>query len=330
MAASQSVAITYVPADCGSIIPGKSKAPQAFRDAGIVTRLADRGVSTVTEHEALSAPATHSVAKMGPRGVRNEELNIEVCKQVHSTISDNLRGAPHEAGGPLPFQLILGGECCMSPAIMSAFWQHQQDGKRVGLMYIDADLDLASPTDPGSTGVFAGMNCANLLGFPGTLESMKQFSRAHGGGFNPVCDSSNLVFFGTNMTAGACPGNKTEHFAHLFDNNFKVVSAASVERDPAGRAEEALRFLQDQVDVILVHLDVDSIDPVSFPLANVPNYTGVQFESMMQALSVFMASSKVAALTIAEVNPDHDPSGSMVRTWTDRVTAMLAARGHTS
>jgi arginase len=319
MASSGSVAITYVPADCGSVIPGKSKAPQAFRDAAIVKKLNDAKVTSVSEHDALDTPATYSIASLRPGGVRNEELNIQVCKRVKSSVTESLQSTSSKP----PFQLILGGECCMLPGILSAFQHHaesQSPAKRFGLLYIDADTDLSSPTDKDSTGNFAGMNMTHLARTPGALESMEQFSGPAG---QPLCNSSNTVLFSTNVSL---PGNKREHFAYLFDNNYKVVSSASVAREPVQRAREALEYLEERVDVILVHLDVDSIDPQLFPLANVPNFTGVTFEQMMRALRVFLGSSKVGGLCIAEVNPDHDPELVMVNRLTDEIVTMLASR----
>lgn len=319
MAASHSVSVTYVPADCGSVIPGKSKAPKAFQDVGIVRRLRESGISTVTERHALDSPATYATTTIGPSGVRNEDVNISVCQRVQSAIAANLKSS----SGQTPFQLILGGECAMSPAILSALWHHADSlspPQRVGLIYIDADTDLTSPIDPGCTGIFAGMNMTHLLRTSGAMQRMEQFSRPSG---EPLCDASNIVFFGINMSAS---GNKPEHFAYLFDNNYKVVSSASVAHDPQQRAQETLKYLNDKVDIIMVHLDVDSIDPQTFPLANVPNFTGVAFEEMMKALRVFLGSEKIAGLTIAEVNPDHDPGLEMTERLTAEVVSMLAAR----
>lgn len=321
MATSHSVSITYVPSDCGSVYPGKAKAPKAFRDVSIAEKLRGAGVPSVSEQHALDSPVTYKISTFSPGRARNEDANIEVCSSVYRTVVHNLSSNP---SAQPPFQLILGGECGMSPAIMSAFWQHadsQSPPLRVGLIYIDADTDFASPADPKSTGIFAGMNMTHLIRGPGALQSMEQFSRPSGGG--PVCDSSNTVLFGTNMSFA---GNKPEHFAYLFDNGYKVVSSASVAREPDARAREALRYLEDRVDVIMVHLDVDSIDPRMFPLAHLPNYTGVGFEEMMRALKVFVGSDKVGGLTIAEVNPDHDPGLEMVERLTEQVIGMLAAR----
>jgi arginase len=314
MAATASIAITYVPADCGSIIPGKSKAPKAFQDVGIVSKLRDAGIPSIWEYNALHTPATYAATGFESGSVRNEDLNISVCKRVKSSIAKNLQNA-----SPPPFQLILGGECCMLPAILSAFWQNTPH-KRIGLLYIDADTDLSSPTDPGSTGNFAGMNMTHLVQASGSLQSMKQFSQPNG---EPVCHADNMVLFGTNMSL---PGNRRDHFAYLFDNNYKVVTSYSIAREPEKRAREALKYLEDRVDVIMVHLDVDAIDPHMFPLANVPNSTGVTFEQMMRALKVFLANEKVAGLTIAEVNPNHDPELAMVGSLAGEIVNMLAAR----
>ena len=322
MAASRSVSITYVPADCGSLLPGKSKAPKAFQDVGIARKLGDAGVPSVSEYHALDSPAQYSAATFSPAGVRNEDLNVSVCQRVYRSITKSLTTSSTTL--PPPFQLVLGGECGMLPAILSAFWQNATSRSpplRVGLIYIDADTDLASPEDASFTGNFASVTVTNLIRSPGALSSMKQFGTPSGA---PVCDASNMVLFGTNMPF---PGNKREHFGYFFDNEYKVVSSASVARDPEERARSALKHLEDHaVDVIVVHLDVDAIDPVMFPLANLPNFTGVGFEQMMRALKVFMGSEKVGALMIAEVNPDHDPNLEMVTRLTDSVVGMLASR----
>ncbi|KAH7070996.1 hypothetical protein FB567DRAFT_213084 [Paraphoma chrysanthemicola] len=337
MATSKSIALTYVPADCGSIIPGKSKAPQAFRDTGLIPKLRAAGHTYVTEHHALDAPAQFTPTALKPGGVRNEALNVQVCERVEKTILTALTtGAVDETGlekqidvegkekGGRPFQLILGGECSMLPGILSAFWTHHtthtSPSARIGLIYIDADTDLSSPASPSSTGTFASMNMTHLMQTSGALESMRKFSRPDG---KAVCDCQNTVFFGTNM---ALSSNTRDHFAYLFEKGYKVVPSVAVARAPAESARDALRYLEDRVDVIVVHLDVDAIDPGTFPLANVPNYTGVEFDAMMGALGVFLASEKVGGLVVAEVNPDHDPGLEMVGRLTGEIVRMLAAR----
>ncbi len=44
----------------------------------------------------------------------------------------------------------------------------------------------------------------------------------------------------------------------------------------------------------------------------------------MRAMQVFLSSGKVAALTVAEVNPDHDPGLVMIARLTDELVQMLS------
>ncbi|KAG7407080.1 Arginase [Fusarium oxysporum f. sp. rapae] len=296
-----------------------SPEPRGLDDAEIPDSEDERQELLHQERQQRDKDRLRKEEELFMSSARNEDINISVCEDVERTISNNFKSSSKQP----EFQVVLGGECCMLPAILSAFWKHaesQSQPKRVGLIYIDADTDLTSPTDPSSIGTFAGMNMAHLVRLSGALPRMEQFSRSSG---EPVCDASNTVFFGTNMSL---PGNKPEHFKYLFDNNFKVVSSTSVAKDPEQRARDALKVLQDKVDIIMVHLDVDSIDPETFPLANVPNFTGVEFENMMRALKVLLGSEKVGGLTVAEVNPDHDPGLKMTERLTSQIVEMLAAR----
>lgn len=313
----RNIEIIYVPADCGSIIPGKSKAPQAFRDSGLVSKLEQTGLNIVSITES-DVEARYAVSDFEDGSIRNLHVNLGVCESVYSILSDNLWRKN--------FQLIIGGECCMLPSIMSAYWHCIEPGKRIGLIYIDADLDLASPTDSDSTGIFAGMTSTHLLGLSGALPEMRRFSRdtdSTSPEITPVCDASNMAFFGTNL---ASAGNKKEHLGYLFDGGFNLTSSRSVALDPGSSARKTLSWMEQQVDHIVVHLDVDSIDPRMFPLANVGNLTGVSFEKMVKALDIFTASEKIISLVIAEVNPDHDPDLSLTTKLTDEIVEMFGRR----
>lgn len=135
-----------------------------------------------------------------------------------------------------------------------------------------------------------------------------------------LCNADNTVFFGTNLSHS---GNKNEHLAYLHDEHFKVFSSQAVALDPQAHARDAL---ERKHKAIWVHLDVDFIDPGEFPLANAPNFTGVTFTNMMLALDVLLASENVIGLTVAEVNPDHDPGLVLTKRLTETILAMLARR----
>jgi arginase len=132
--------------------------------------------------------------------------------------------------------------------------------------YVDADCDMLVPGEAGSLGNMAGMAGTHLTLRPGALESMKPFSRPDGSG---VVDSENVVFFGLNYDS---PANKPQHLANLLDEHFRVFTKQTVAINAKGAAEAALKWLEERVDYIHVHLDVDAIDPGKFPLCNVPKF----------------------------------------------------------
>jgi len=313
---SRKINVVNVPSDIGSIYAGKSKAPAAFQSAGLQYKLQTAG-HQITELDALSASsAGWTTSTREPNGARNEARTVAACKQVFDTISTTLVNQTQ-----IPFNLILGGECLYCPAILSAYWRHLEGTpKRVGIIYVDADCDLYTATDPSGSGNIAGMTLTHMTLRNGTLDSMKTFCRSDESG---VVDNSNIVLFGFNTNSEA---NKREHMSYLFDNNFRVVTSQAVQRAPVDKAQAALRWMEAQVDYIVVHLDVDVIDPGEFPLCNVPSWTGLGFEETMAAVKVFLGSEKAVALSVAEVNPDHDPGLKMTEKLVDHLVDGLRPR----
>jgi arginase len=58
------------------------------------------------------------------------------------------------------------------------------------------------------------------------------------------------------------------------------------------------------------HFDVDVIDALDLPAADVPHDAGLAFDETMGALDVFLASDKLAGLVITEFNADRDADGT--------------------
>ena len=272
--AALEIAVINVPSDIGSMIKGKHLTPAAFQSLGLVKKLTEAGFE-VEEHDALpDGPRSWRFgASCDPNGARREEENVKVNLHVEEAVSRSIGGG----GNSPPLQFIVGGECNNLPAIMSALWKKLAP-KRIGLIYVDGDCDLTVPGEPGSSGNLASMTFTHLAMLPGALESMKQFTRPDGKG---VVDSSNSVLFGLNS---ALQGNTRSQMGFLMDEGYRVFTSAAVAMDAARRAKQALSYLEDKVDCIFVHLDVDAIDGTTFPLANIPNRTGAGFEQVMTAM----------------------------------------------
>jgi arginase len=143
-----------------------------------------------------------------------------------------------------------------------------------------------------------------LMARPGALSDDSEDALDSALPHEKLCDYANTVFVGTNLLF---PGNKREHLAFLNDEYSKVISSQAVAAHPEGQAQEALQHLEwNQIEAVWVHLDIGSIDPGGFLLANVPNFMGVPFQSMMQTLKVFMDSANFVGFSVARVKPDHD------------------------
>lgn len=295
------ITVINVPSGIGSIIKGKHLTPAAFQSIGLVDKLCDAGFQ-VGELDALpGGPRAWSFeAAFHPNGARNEQENVEVSHKVKEAVSQSARSENDDS----PFLFIVGGECNIIPAIMSGLW-HELAPKRVGLLYVDGDCDLTVPGEPGSSENLASMTFTHLAMLPGALESMTPFTRPDGKG---VADSSNTVIFGLNT---ALQSNTRSQMGYLMDEGYRVFTSVAVAKDPALRDKQALCFLEERVDYIFVHFDVDAIDGTTFPLANVPNRTGAGFEEVMTAVTIFLRSPKVCRLCVAEVNVDHDPELKM-------------------
>jgi len=318
--ASKIINIINVSSDLGSVYAGKSRAPEALKVAGLQEKLEMAGWQ-VTESAAISeGSGVWKASTREPHGARNEAAVVEACHQVRHAVSAALAHV-NETKNIVPFQLILSGECLFCPAILSAYWHHLEgSGKRIGIIYVDADCDLSTPTEAGSTGNIAGMTLTHLALRDGGLESMKAFSRPDGSG---VVDNSNIVLFGLNVDS---PIPTRQHLGYLLDNAFRVFTSQKVCGAASEQAAAALKWMEERVDFILVHLDVDVIDPQEFPLCNVPNWTGLRFEEVMDAVKVFMTSKKSIGLSVAEVNPDHDPDLKMTTRLVDEIVSHLGGR----
>lgn len=207
---SNPINIISVPADIASIIRGKHLAPAALLNAGLASKLQNAGCEVTLTNALPDGPRIWEPASSEPNGARNEAVNIEVYHKVKTTVDAAI--SSQDNSGDLSFQLILGGGCDITPAILSSYWRHIPAGQRIGLIYIDADTDLLKPGQPGSVGALASMTMTHLTMNEGALASMKPFTRPDGSG---VVDSSEYLLKG-----GKLPSPPMQHVPWATPANF--------------------------------------------------------------------------------------------------------------
>jgi arginase len=227
------------------------------------------------------------------------------CKVSHA-----VRGA---LAGGADRALVVGGDCTVGIGAVAGV----ADQGRVGLVYLDlhADLNIPAAVDDGA---LDWMGVAHLLALDGTRPALRDVGLR-----TPLLNGGDVALVGFD------PDHATAfELAAIAEHGLPCESVGALERDPAAAVRRALAALGD-VDVLVVHLDIDVVDFLDLPLSeNTERDGGVRLECALHALSVAAADPRCAAITLSEVNPDHGAEdGSTVRTLVGGLAAALAPVG---
>ena len=287
------VSVLGVPTSAGSHNPGQEKAPAAWRAAGLIGELQAAGLD-VEDRGDLEATPYRPVEPDG--GLRDTDRVAGVIRRVAAEV------AAIRAAGRLP--LVLGGDCTITLGALDGFGGG-------GLVYFDGDADLTTP-ERSASAVADTMGMTHMLG-GGSARLARLGSRY------PLLRPGQVVLFGFDP-AELDTGEWTE----LVSRHLYAAPAPAVRADPAGEAQRARGYLDRRSVSYLVHFDVDVLHTGLFPLANYPHFAGLTLDEVSACLNEFAGGERFGGLVITEVNPDHDPSGELLRALTARVVRALA------
>jgi arginase len=285
------------PSSAGAHWPGQEKAPRALRDAGLVKRLESVGCGVVDRGDL---PRVRFRPDKEHRRPQNLAAVVEVARSVAERVESALRG------GEIP--LVIGGDCTIELGVLSGFLRA---GRDPALLYFDGGVDLRTPaTNP--TGILDSMGVAHMVGEPGSAEELARI-----GPRSPLMEDERIVLFGYEP-------NPLE-IGVLERRSMPCYPAEVVRGGPEEAAAEALAIVEGAAEVFVVHFDVDVIDFVDFPVADVPQHNaGLTFEEAIACLGVFASSPKFAGIAITEFNPDHaDEAGDLAAAFVREVAAAL-------
>jgi len=283
-----------VPSSAGARRVGQDRAPDSFREAGIIEHLRSGGFE-LTDVVDLE----HIVFRADPDNSHQQNLSLvrDTCKKVAEKVSGAVKSRAKV--------IILGGDCTVTLGVLAGLVDYLP---QLGLIYFDGDVDLNTP-ETTTSGIFDGMVMSHIIG-----RGADQLARI--GSRYPLMDERNIVLFGYNSESGWIDPAELEQLRNssmgrysLTEVRGRVVEAATV----ALCRLEANGKLEAKVENILVHFDVDVIDSNDFPAADVLHEHGLSFDDAMAALSVFVGSPKFAGLVITEFNSDRDLDGSLAR-----------------
>jgi arginase len=191
---------------------------------------------------------------------------------------------------PEGFTVVLGGDCSMVAGLVAG--ARRALGEPVGLVYLDADADLNTP-DTTPSGFLHGMAVATALG-RGPREVVEAMGPA------PYLDPEHLSMVGFRALD---PGER----APLGDLGLALPAHAARRMGMRATAALALDGVGNGDGPIVVHLDVDVIDPQEMPARGcfTPG-EALSYAEVSDLLTGILASPRVKALEVCEYDPDHD------------------------
>lgn len=285
--------VVGVPSSAAAHSRGIERAPAALRAAGLLEALRGAGVDVQDDGDLPEAAWRAHLTPGEPNDLdRVADGVLEVRRRTAAVL----------ARGRTP--LVLGGECTVAIGVVAAAAELHPE---VGLVYVDGGQDLLLPGDHPEEPILDSMGVAHMLDLPGACDRL-----AAAGPRRPLLDAGRLVFFGYSDDDEAPPSVVPA----------TRVPADEVTADPRAAAHRAIEAVGDAPYVL--HLDVDVLDFLVLPVADVPSYgRGLVPETLAEALGVLASGPGLVAMTCVELNPDHADDAS-VRTVVDLLTGAIA------
>lgn len=296
--------IIGAPSSAGAYAPGQERAPEAIRAAGLVAGLGERGI--VVNDRGDVPGFRWQVDRANPRAM-NADAASGVARAVAARVAESLA-----EGAAI---LVLGGDCTVELGTVAGA---SVDNEDVGLVYIDLDTDLNTP-ESVEDGALDWMGVAHLLGLDGTVPVLAGF-----GARKPMLRADQVLLFADD--------NSTAFERRVIDERrIAEVRLARVAADPRGAARDVVDGWARRFGCLLVHVDVDVVDYLDFPIAeNTRRNQGLRFAHLVDVLRELIAAPNWVALTICEVNPDHgELDGTTMRTFSQALADVLSEGMHT-
>jgi arginase len=275
------VHIIGVSLDLGGNRRGVDMGPSAFRIAGLGERLAALGLQVVDEGDLVAPiPETKSFGDPTKKYIR--EI-ARVCEKLYKASLAAL-----EKGG---FPLVLGGDHSLAAGSVAATAEYvrRDEGKPMGLIWVDAHGDMNTPSSSGSGNVH-GMPLASLLG-----PEPAELSRI--GGFTPKVRPDHTVLIGIR--------NLDEREKEIVRaSGVSVFTMKDIDRSGIAQvAEQALAIAGNGTGGVHVSFDLDVCDPTIAPGVGTPVKGGLDYREAHLMMEMVADSGLLRGLDLVEVNP---------------------------
>lgn len=292
------LAVFGVPSAAGGRSPGLARAPLALREAGLLEALRAVGPRVVNLSDLSLFP--YRADPDHPRA-----RNAEVVACAVRTAADEMTRAVREG-----FTLALGGDCTLAAGIVGG--TSAALGEPAGLVFLDAEADLNTP-ETTLSGYLNGMALALALG-RGPQEVVEAAGSA------PAVRAEHVSLIGFRAL---------DHGERRALGDLGLALPAVAARTLGMTTTAALAFdgVENHDGPVVVHLDVDVLDPFEMPAKSpLTPGPGLSWAELSDLLTALVASPRVVALHVAEYDPDFDPDGSCARKLVELLARAIGRR----
>lgn len=285
-----------VPSAAGGRQAGMERGPFALREAGLLDQLRGLGLRVVNLSDLSLFPFRED-----PEHPRQRNLEVVAC--AARAAADEMPRALAEG-----FTVVLGGDCTLTAAAVAG--ARNALAQPVGLVFLDADADLNTPETTPS-GYLNGMALALALG-RGPLEVTSA------GGGPPAVRPEHVALLGYRALD---PGE----LGAIGSLGLALPAGAVRKLGMRTAAALALEAIENGDGPVLVHFDVDLLDPSEMPAkAALTPGEGLTWAQASDLVTAILASPRVVALVVTEYDPERDGDGACARRLAGLITRAVA------
>ncbi|HUX51717.1 MAG TPA: arginase [Spirochaetia bacterium] len=298
------VRLLGVAMDLGAGRRGVDMGPSAMRVAGIRERIAELGFEVEDDQESIFVPIRERGHEYNSKLKFLPEI-VEGCTKLA------VRVELAKDEGALP--VVMGGDHSIAIGTIAGLAAHyRKAGKRMGVVWVDAHADFNTPESTPS-GNIHGMPLAVSVGL-----GVPELTLLHGAA--PKVLPEDVVLIGIRDVDVAEKQN-------LRDMKIRSFTMTDIDRiGMAGVIDNAISHLREQVDVIHVSFDVDSLDPEFAPGVGTPVAGGLQYRELHLLMETLAESRLIGSFEVVEVNPILDSANATAEV---AVGAVCSALGKT-
>lgn len=237
----------------------------------------------------------HAFAVDGPETVElpdNERVDGPIAANIGrlgSHTADAVAAARKSGAGVL----VLAGDDTAAIGVIAGLQQMHGAATRIGLVWVDAHADFNTP-ETSYSGILAGMPVAILAGLAGPIWR-------GAAGLQATVPTDRICILG--------PREIDEKEAALLRST-DVHLLADADLADADHLRKTIDNLASHVDLLALHVDLDVLDPSLVPSASTPSPDGMTLTEASALLATILGTGKVAALTVAGLNPGAGSRGT--------------------